>query len=367
MNKLKLWTGQCLLLVFFLDLWHGAGTASAFEFQSSDQGDKIIVSTANYQITILKNGFRFGFNRPDGAVIAPPHVVSGLQFGETNAAQTILVSADSHLLEFEVVNCSGERAEVEVQPAEYHVRFSIKPESPGTIIARTGGVLPAFGLGDHGGRGYTSTDLAGYQNDNLHGEGGAGGRLVSNFVIFPRAGLAEVNVEPIVKIVRLTTGENAQGSKHVGEMPGLYYFFGSPQIIYKDYLSVRTKLGYPTFKPKYEWFGVGWEAFGALAYNTSQETVTENLDHYLDLGYPISWMVIGSGFWPHSNAKYEATTSFGMWDTNLYPDPRQLIAKYHQRGLKFILGLRIAFITDGPYSAEGVQRGCFITENGHPK
>jgi alpha-glucosidase (family GH31 glycosyl hydrolase) len=341
--------------------------ASAFQFQASDQGGKIIVNTANYQISIIKNGFRFGFNRPDGTVIAPPHTVSGLQFGGTNAVQTKLISADKQLLKLEVANDSGERAEVEIEPAECHVRFAVKPAEAGAIVARTGGVFPAFGLGDHGGRGHTTTDLAGYINDDLHGEGGAGGRLVSNFVIFPQAGFAEVNVEPTVKIVRLTTNENAQGSRHVHEMAGLFYFFGAPQTIYKDFLSVRTSLGYPTFKPKYEWFGVGWEAFGALAYNTSQKTVTANLDHYLDLGYPISWMVIGSGFWPHANLKYEATTSFGMWDTNLYPEPRQLIAQYHQRGLKFILGLRIAFITNGPYSAEGVEHGYFLAEHGRPK
>lgn len=340
---------------------------AAVTFEVKEQGGCVTVATGNYRIKILKEGFRYSFARPDGTIIAPAHPTCGLQFGGGNAVQTALVSTNAKRIQLAVTNDVGARAYVEIEPEEHHARFMVKPATDGRIIARTGGVHPAFGLGDHGGRGHVSTDLTGYKNDDLHGEGGAGGRLVSNFVIFPQIGFAEVNVEPTVKIVRLTTYENAQGSRDANQMPGLFYFFGSPEIIYKDFLEVRTDLGYAVAKPKYDWFGVGWEAFGALAYNTSQKTVTENLDHYLDLGFPISWMVIGSGFWPHSNANYQATTSFGLWDSELYPQPRQLIETYHKRGLKFILGLRIAFITEGPYSAEGLRRGFFIAENGHAK
>ena len=49
-----------------------------------------------------------------------------------------------------------------------------------------------------------------------------------------------------------------------------------------------------------------------------------------------------------------------MWDPKLYPDPRALIDNFHKRGLKFIIGLRIAFITDGPFAEEGVKRGMFL-------
>jgi alpha-glucosidase (family GH31 glycosyl hydrolase) len=354
-------------LIYALLIWcAGTKQAPGDQFKVKDQGDTIVITTDNYRIVIIKDGFRYSFVLNSGTIV-PPHAISGLQFGGTNAARTTSVSVDSHKVKFQIVNSASARADVEIEPAEHHVHFRIKTEKSGPIIARTGGVSPAFGLGDHGGRGHITTDLTGYKSENLHGEGGAGGRLVSNFVICPQLGFAEVNVEPAVKIIRLTKEENAQGSKDVTEIPNLFYFFGEPKTIYRDFLEVRNQLGYPVAKPKYEWFGVGWEAFGALAYNTSQKTVTENLDRYLGLGYPISWMVIGSGFWPHSNDNYQATTSFGMWDPELYPDPRGLIERYHKRGLKFILGLRIAFITEGPFAAEGVQRGLFICENGQPK
>ena len=59
--------------------------------------------------------------------------------------------------------------------------------------------------------------------------------------------------------------------------------------------------------PKYEWFGVGWEAWGALAWDTNQRTVIENVSRYLDLGFPLRWMVIGSGFWPRHEPRFHAT------------------------------------------------------------
>jgi alpha-glucosidase (family GH31 glycosyl hydrolase) len=353
----------CAIMVLFA----GLQTIWAGSFQTKEQGGTIIITTGNYQIAIIEKGFRYSFQRADGTEIAPPHAESGLQFHGANAAQTRFISAGSSDVKLEVVNQAGERAEVLIEPKEHSVRFDIRPEHPGEIVARTGGVAPSFGLGDTGGRGHVTTDLTGFKSDNLHSDGKIGGRLISNFVIFPQAGLAEVNIEPLLKIVRLTKEENAQGSKNATEMTNLFYFFGTPKTIYKDFLDVRNQLGYKVYVPKYEWFGVGWEAFGALAYNTSQKTVTENLDHYLNLGYPISWMVLGSGFWPHTNDNYQATTSFGFWDADLYPDPKGLIERYHRHGIKFILGLRIAFITEGPYAAEGVRHNYFITENGRPK
>jgi alpha-glucosidase (family GH31 glycosyl hydrolase) len=345
----------------------GLMPSRAAGFRCQEQGETILVTTACYQVVVMKEGFRFGFYRPDGSVMAPPHARAGLVFDGADAARTRIIATNADALQFEVLNRAGARAQVTLAMAEHHARLGVKTGKPGAILARTGGVLPAFGLGDHGGRGTNSTDLAGYVNENLRGDGGVGGRLVANFVVFPQADLAEVNVEPTVKMVRLTAEENAQGSKQVEEMRDLYYFFGEPKTIYQDYLAVRTALGYSSARPKYEWFGVGWEAFGALAYNTRQQTVTENLDRYLGMGYPFRWMVLGSGFWPHSDPSLEGTTSFGLWDSQLYPTPRELIAKYHERGLKFILGLRIAFITNGPYAAEGVRGGYFLTEHGRPR
>ena len=126
----------------------------------------------------------------------------------------------------------------------------------------------------------------------------------------------------------------------------------------------RNQFGYPVFKPKYEFFGVGWEAFGALAWDTNQQTVKENVDRYLAAGYPLAWMVVGSGFWPHEGDRFHETTSFGLYDKTLYPDPASFIAYFHSKGLKFFQGLRTTFITDGPFSAEEVKDRYFVEQDG---
>ena len=114
--------------------------------------------------------------------------------------------------------------------------------------------------------------------------------------------------------------------------------------------------------------------------------MTENIDQYLDRGYPLNWMVVGSGFWPRgvgefdehgtpyaagtaseAAKKLQATTSFGMWDKELYPDPKGMIDYFHSRGLIFNIGLRIGFILGGPFTDEGLEKGYFLTdEKGAP-
>jgi alpha-glucosidase (family GH31 glycosyl hydrolase) len=56
------------------------------------------------------------------------------------------------------------------------------------------------------------------------------------------------------------------------------------------------------------------------------------------------------------------TTSFGLWDHDKYPDPKGMIAHFRSEDLTVMLGLRITFITDGPYSKEGVAHGYFLKD-----
>jgi hypothetical protein len=345
--------------------WIGFGA----DAKSLEDAASIRVATSNYVLRIEKKGFRYGFTTTSGEVIAPAHAVSGLEFGGRNAAETKLRDVNGKRVALEVTNEAGDRADLEIQLSEHYARFAITVRNGGArrIVARTGGTGPTFGLGDLGVRKRDKTELTGFTNENFHADGAPCGRLISNFAISPRQGFAVVNVEPNPKIVRINADENAQGVVTAQTLPALYYFFGSPQQIYASFLEVRNREGYHVFKPKYEWFGVGWEAWGALAWDTNEKTVTENVERYLSLGYPLSWMVVGSGFWPRQSSNFLATTSFGLWDTNLYPHPRAFIDRFHQRGLKFILGLRISFITNGPYASEGIKGGYFLTENGAPK
>jgi alpha-glucosidase (family GH31 glycosyl hydrolase) len=248
------------------------------------------------------------------------------------------------------------------------VRYKDDHMIKGSIVARTRGLSPAYGLADHAAfREPYSTEISGYKSNYFSARSdNQPSRLISNFVVFPKQGLACINLEPHKKIVEVTKNALVQGTYYTNSMPALYYFIGSVKQIYADYLKVRNDEGYKVYQPKYAWFGVGWEAYGALGWHTNHETVTEDVDHYLQLDFPLSWMVVGSGFWP-DDPRYFATTSFGLWDKNKYPDPKQFIDHFHREGLKFILGLRIAFIPNGPYTQEGMEKGYFIKKDGLPR
>lgn len=353
--------GVIVLLSSFGAAWSGAAWAA----------EPILLSGPDYRMRIEPAGFRFSFQRPDGAAWVPAHATSGLQLGKNvDSLQEVRTTEQQSDGRFVVTTEGGLRAAVAVRLEKGHVRLSVRPEEEGTytIVARTGPIGPAFGLSDHGGSGRDTTDLAGFVSDDLRaGTGKRPTRLISNFMIAPGNGFAAVNVEPWRKIVRVTDSELAQGARDVREMPVMCYFLGTPREIYASYLRVRNELGYKVYPPKYAFFGVGWEAFGALAWDTNTQTVTDNVTRYLDAGYPLTWMVIGSGFWPRHDPSLLATTSFGMWDPKLYPNPKALIDHFHGKGLKVFLGLRIAFITTGPFAEEGVRGGYFMKENGEAK
>lgn len=356
---------QHAAIITILFLLSNVGLAAPFQVR--DEPQRITISTPHYQILIQKDGFRYGFHRPDGSVIAPANSEFGLEFGGGKSV-TVSLRAQNPQVVLDVVNERQAHATVRIEPGEHFVHFDVEQAETNRILARIGGIGPAFGLADHAAFGRTNTELTGFSDGHFRNQEPPGyKRLVSNFVISPGRGIALVNMEKGMKLVRVRTNDTAQGTASAMRMPALYYFIGSPQEIYAAFLAARTREGFPFFKPKYEFFGVGWEAFGALGWNTNEKTVTDNVERYLAMGYPLEWMVVGSGFWPNEDPNLCATTSFGMWDKKRYPDPRRFINHFKSRGLKFFLGLRISFIQDGPYSAEGVAKGYFLKENGVAK
>ncbi len=255
-----------------------------------------------------------------------------------------------------------------------YIRFKmhVETDNPVSILIRSKGATPGFGLADNLinnlAPGFKTklkkgdgTDITGFENYDFR-SGGSRSRLISNFAIYPKNRFAVVNIDPGSKIVLSTEEQIAQGSNNVTALDHFYYILGDIKEIYKTFLDIRNQSEYPVMLPKYEFFGVGWEAWGALGWNTNHKTVVEDVTKYLDLGYPLSWMVVGSGFWERSDPKYHATTSFGVWDNTLYPFPDKLRNFACQNDLKLILGLRISFIKGGPFTDEGLRKGYFITE-----
>ncbi len=319
------------------------------------------------RIVISADGFRFGFDHASTHV-AEPHPVSGIEVGGAPVAHVSVKHCAPASCTFSAATVAGSPVRITVDLEPDHCALSVAPSTPGqSIVIRTAGISPAFGLGDRAAAAHRDdTDLTGLIDNHLI-SGFEFTRLASNFVLFPRQGMGEVLPWPEVKIVRITGDENAEGVASAATQVVMHYFFGTPRQIYAAFARVRRQSGYPILMPKYEMFGVGWEAFGALAWDTNQHTVQDSVDRYLALGYPLKWIVIGSGFWPAHPDDMHETTSFGLWDSVRYPTPRPFLQHFHDEHLKVLLGLRITFITTGPFAAEGVRNHYFLEENGQPR
>lgn len=330
-----------------------------------------VLTAGSTRLTLGGEPLRVALER-DGAAVGAAHAAGGLLIGDPEKLETVsLESAGYNHLGHRVLHvrtASGKAATVTVALTPNQADITVRPAEPMAVLLRFAGMSPGFGLGDHAvtKRPALDTDITGYREDHfLSGTGLT--RLISNFAFYPKHKFAFLVWEPGVKMVRSTAEECAQGSRLVESEVRFSLFAGTPGEIYRQFLESRNLYGYPVMKPKYEFFGVGWEAFGALAWDTNYRTVAENVGEYLTRGFPLSWMVVGSGFWPREDKRFHETTSFGMYDRNLYPDPKAFIAQFHAKGMKFFQGLRTTFIVDGPFSEEGVRNHYFIEEDGKPK
>ncbi len=351
------------------------------KYVSEDEYQIIIGKGKGIEFVLIKDGFRYSFQKSDGTILVPAHPASGLlagspenldkaqntrYLGETNSKHLFEVTMENEKRILVYLKLDGETALFQLE----------NPEHKSIVLAlRTAGVNPGYGLGDvlinrqrlPENQGRFDTEITGFVNYNFNSSSGYASRLVSNFAIYPLSQFGLINIDPGTKIVVSTKDEIIQGSRQTHKISAFYYFFGNPRDIYSNFLKARNRHGFQVMKPAYEFYGVGWEAWGALAWNTSQETVTDNINRYLELGYPLKWMVIGSGFWPQSDKKFKSTTSFGMWDQEKYPTPESFKQYFRDKGLKFYIGLRIAFIHNGPFTGEGLEKTYFIEENGKAK
>ena len=346
----------------------------------SEDEDKIVIRNGReIEFVLIKDGFRYGFQKTDGTFLVPAHPVSGLLAGSpedlSQAESTKYIGETESVYSFEVILENKKRIILRLRLDAETALFELEnPEDEAIAMAfRTAGVSPGYGLSDvftnwqrfHEKKGKFQTEITGFENYDFNSSNAS--RMVSNFAIYPVNQFGLINIDTESKIVVNTKDEIIQGSRHTRKISSFYYFFGNPKTIYSNFLKARNEHGFPVMKPAYEFYGVGWEAWGALAWNTSEATVKADIDHYLDLGFPLKWMVVGSGFWPQTEERFKSTTSFGMWDKEKYPNPGEFKQYFREKGLKFFIGLRIAFILDGPYTKEGLENSYFLEEDGKAK
>ena len=376
-------------------------------------GSDEVVRFANdqYRFHLHPEGFRYGFERADGTPIAGSHPESGLLIGlmagnkpsVSPVKSTVIDKFEGNVLQATATTAEGLQARVQIEFHESFARFAVVPigqpeDARFTFDFRTAPLGPVFGMGDYGSHadefnnvnascnGNVSArdqaDLTGLVRDEVINQGSCR-RFVTNFAIFPKQGFAQVLFNDAKKRVGFTESENRIGVADEAEVKTLYYFTGDMQRIYADYLAVRGREGYPDVKPRYDLFQVGWEAYGALGWNTFQVAVMHNIQTYLEKGFPLKWGVVGSGFWPGNrrNTSQGTTVSFGMWDTveterrdglpnPRYPDPEELKKLFRDNDMKLLLGLRNHFKNpshasynvenDGVFPKEAYDAGFFL-------
>ena len=268
-----------------------------------------VLKSDGIQFRMELAGGRYGFDADGSTVVAADPEAGVLLAGRPVNLRPDgpCANTECHLAGATAV---GEYMRLTVKLAPHRAELIAEPQRHGEEVRFvTGGAEPAFGLADHAvlmnfstlAHKQYNTDVSGFADDQfLSGQGLA--RLVSNFVIYPRQRFAEILLDPTMKIVHTSEKQIVQGVVHAGPSERLFYFFGNPHEIYAQYLDLRNETGYRVFMPKYQAFGVGWEAFGALGWNTNQNTVEASVDRYIAAGYPLRWIVIGSGFWPAAPA-----------------------------------------------------------------
>lgn len=360
----------------------------------------IISKQKTYELIIRKDGFKYSVTR-NGKIIAGFHPVSGLRFSADSdsvlydAVGTELITQKPDALQLLVTNSKGKKARVDIHLSDEYINFKVVPE-PGTaspsgnfiIDIRTAPLQPAYGLGDHGGYG-NRANVFGFANDSFL-NGLDGHRFISSFSIYPAQRLAQVIFEKGHKRIGINQSENKMGAAKVDGIDA-YYFIGSPAAIYKNYARVKQQEGFPDLKPKYDFFELGYEAFGSLGWNTFQTSVQKDIKTYLQKGYHLKWAVVGSGFWKGDRKKPEEgnTNSFGIWDDTAepgrkdslpnprYPDPAAFKAFFKQHNIHLLIGLRTNFKApkteggfynagnNGPYPLQGIKNNYFIEDEHH--
>jgi alpha-glucosidase (family GH31 glycosyl hydrolase) len=356
-------------------------------YSLKQEGTTARIQTEAWTMQVERNGFRYSFER-GGKEVAAASPAAGLLLGDDSselcdAVSSSVESADANGVDFSVLFSDGRTAKVHVDVAAAEAGLTVTPDDGKSSVIRAqlaGGMNPAYGLGDLGGA-RDNLNVYGVKNLDYYAQNSSGTtsqRFVSDFTVFPDRGFAQVAFDDGHLAIQVDDTATLLGVTGTS-LSGLHYFFGDLPTIYRTYAGARHTAGYTDSKPDYDFFGVGYESYGALGYNTNQTTIENSVKSYLEHGYPISWAVTGSGFWPYIGDAQGTTSSFGMWGEK-YPDPDGYKSFFADRGIDLILGLRQSFpalksdggtydpAKDGPYVQEALDNGYFITNaDGKPR
>ena len=331
-------TGMSLLVLF------GWLTLVAAEDTGKAREGAYQLGSGSFQVRIETEPFQICFADSEGVILAPPHADYALSINQEPVIKTEKVDGRDNA--FIVGTEDGTRARVQFHLEDGHVAVTVAPaiNEPHEITLQLGGMAAAYGLGDHGGF-HDTLNLVGEESTRFDIQNSGGRyRWLSSFVIFPQNQMAGVVFGGQARSVELGPEQYTMTVDTAGPIT-FHYFVGDPHSIYRNYLAVRQRNGYPNIEPKFRLFELGWESWAALGWQVNSETVMRSITDFQRDGYPIRWAVTGSGFWREGGT----TTSFGEFG-DTFPDPRTFREKIHERDVKWLIGLRTNFVPPGgPY------------------
>ncbi len=344
--------------------------------------------TSDDPLSIDLSGFRIGIQSAHGEL--KPDETAGLWLRPegTNAylPAKSATPVEDDAQAYRVVFSDSLSAVVRIDQSPTTIRFTVDPEGDGKFGIRfqfAGGMNPAFGLGDHGGyeRGF---NLFPYRSDRIfQHQGGQELRFLSTFALFPKHRFGMVVFDRGVKGVRIDGQATSMQVNDARRLDGFYVFTGDIPEIYSAYRKARIAESLPDALPDPDFFYPGLESYGALAWDTNQETIQDMLQEYLQRDYPLRWVVVGSGFWKNPRRQPTGpeglTTSFGIWGQR-YPDPDAMKALLKEHNLKLIMGLRHGFkalpehggnhddAVHGTFTRHALEQGYFLVDDeGNPR
>ncbi|WP_036818260.1 TIM-barrel domain-containing protein [Photobacterium sanctipauli] len=368
----------------------------SIDFTAADDGQVVTVETSDYSFTIDRDQIKLAAFDKSGNKLAGNFSSRGIHFQGSNLGEYNVVYCQAENLEneidylvpecdlqeadqseqkhlhFVIENDKNFLADLFVYPQKNAIRLSINLRNV-VVGSRDLALLfselpdsPVYGFGDMGIKG----NMMGSVGDSAIEVKGDGhhDRFVSSFGIMPEHNFGfaqlvsgEERYEPeAYGLVEVSPDKLKLHAFGVDQSKYNYLFIGdNPQEVYKAFSEAKKESGFPDVQPYVEAFGVGWEAWPSLGYNTNQEAVIEDLQAFIDEGYPMRWGVIGSGFWE----RHGTTTTFGRWNEADYPDPEGMIDWFHDNGLKIMFGLRPNFSVYHPEAAEAETNGYAVTNS----
>ncbi len=308
------------------------------------------------------------------------------QLGDSTSAGLLLndspVNSVQKLSEgvYRVTSDSNLKAKVEVKQFPNTLKLRVTPEGTKqlAITFNTSGGSPAYGLGDHGGW-LKNADISQHNKPlKLTNDGGAY-RFISSFMVLPKDRLAGVIFSRKPMEVSISK-EAYQMKSSTTSSISCYYFFGDLKEIYAAYQKVCANEGFVSPFPKFDFFELGWESWDLLGWRTKEQTVRKSIAQFIKAGYPIKWIVTGSGYWRDGGC----STNFGEWNQDKY-NPTAFRKWLKGHNIKWLIGLRTNFpalsktahkpkgrqdrnakmipIEQGPYTKEGITKDFFFNNN----